>query len=130
MRWAEPADADPSGTRRAPGSIDIALFGLACAVSAYVLFWPDPPGEVPFPYADKLVHAAVFLAVAWTGSRVGLPLRAFGIALVAYAIGSEVTQQTLLAERSGDWTDVIADLVGAGVAFTVARPRSPRTRKR
>jgi VanZ family protein len=88
------------------------------------------PSDPPFRFADKLVHVAIFVAIAWTGSRVGVPHRLLGIGLVAYAIGTELIQQTL-PHRSGDWTDVAADLIGAIIGLTLARshPRSGRARE-
>jgi hypothetical protein len=82
-----------------------------------VLFVPTTGGVPVFPYADKLVHAATFALLAWTGVRVGLRTWPLLAALVAYAIGSEVVQATLLPERSGDVTDVLADVAGVGAAL-------------
>jgi VanZ family protein len=65
----------------------------------------------------------IFLALALTGYRVGFTLRALAIALVLYAIGSELFQHLLLPERSGDWTDVVADLIGATAGLAIARSR-------
>jgi hypothetical protein len=105
---------------------DRLAFGGAIAFSMVVLFVPSTGGVPIFPYADKLVHAGTFGLLAWTGRRVGLrPWPLLG-ALVAYAIGSEVVQATLLPERSGDATDVVADVAGAGaalLALTAARSR-------
>ena len=77
------------------------------------------------------MHAAVFL-------RRGLDRVAGGAAdavrsssgSCAYAVGSEVVQHTLLPDRSGDWTDVVADLVGAAVGLLLARARRSRARGR
>jgi hypothetical protein len=126
MHSAEPADGAAGPRVRHP--VDVVLFGLALALSAYVLFSPSPPGELPFPYADKAVHASVFLVLAWTGSRVGLPLPGLAIGLVVYAVGSEVIQYALLAERSGDWTDAAADLVGAMAGLALGRRGDRDTR--
>ena len=122
--------ADPAAGGSVPRALDRGLFAAALAVSAFVLLWPTPPGEPLFPYADKLAHVVVFLAVAWTGSRAGLPVRALGAGLLAYAVASEVIQETLLPDRSGDWTDVIADLAGTGLGLLVARSRRSIERAR
>lgn len=124
MHSADPAGGD--GRRR----LDVALFGAAVAISVFVLLWPNPPSAPMFAYADKLVHAGVFFALAWTGRRTGLPLGALAVGLVAYAVGSEVAQQTLLPERQGDWTDVVADLVGAAGGVLAARSRRTSARGR
>jgi VanZ family protein len=112
-------------------TVDRALFALTLAISVFLLLWPSVPSDPPFRFADKLLHVAIFVAIAWTGSRVGLPLWALGVGLVAYAIGTELVQQFLLPHRSGDWTDVAADVVGAIIGLTLARshPRFPRARE-
>ena len=90
-----------------------------------VLFAPDPgggAGRLP-DVNDKVVHAVLFgllaAAVLWWWPRAGRrPSRtAAGVlaGLAVYAVGSEVVQDVLLAERSGDPLDVLADLVGAGL---------------
>lgn len=122
MRSAEPGPA-ASPARRL---LDVGLLAGAIAVSAVVLFWPTTPGPPLFPYADKIIHALVFATLALTAARVGLPVRALAFALVAYAVGSEVVQHTLLPGRSGDWTDALVDLVGAAAGLLLAsRSRSP-----
>ena len=100
---------------------DRGLFVAALAGSAFVLLWPSAPGPPLFPYADKLVHVLVFLALAWTGRRAALPVRPLAVGLLAYAVASEVIQHSLLPGRSGDWTDVVADLVGATAGLVLAR---------
>ncbi len=90
-----------------------------------VLYAPAGSGGDPPAYADKVVHLAVFAAVAWTGRRVGIPSRPLLLALVAHAVVSELLQRTLLPGRSGDLLDVVADIVGA-VAGLVVAGRTPR----
>ncbi len=128
MHSADPGDAE-SG-RRPPRRLDLVVFGFVVALSAYVFFDPSPPGEAPFRYADKVVHAVLFLAVAWTGARAGLEFRALAIGLVAYAIGSEVIQYAFLSDRSGDLSDVAADLVGAAAGLAIPRSRGQIMRAR
>ncbi len=92
--------------------VDRALFGGVLLASLVVLFAPTAGGPQPFPYADKVVHLLLFAALAWSGRRAGVPVATLGVALVVYAVLSEVIQATLLPQRSGDWTDLAADLVG------------------
>jgi len=111
-------------------ALDRALFGVAIAISAFVLLWPSAPGVPLFPYSDKIVHALVFAALAWTGRRAGLPVMGLGVGLLVYAVGSEVVQHTLLPGRSGDLTDVVADLVGVALGLVLARHLRPHDRAR
>jgi VanZ family protein len=90
-------------------------FALAVAVNLLVVFWPVAPAGVAtiFPYADKVIHLAVFAAVAYTGRWARLPVVPLLLALAVHAVASEVVQDLLLPERTGDLADTVADLVGA-----------------
>jgi VanZ family protein len=115
----EPGTGDNSGSGLAPGRPRPAAavwlwFALAVAVNLIVVFWPSIPAGAPrlFPHADKLAHAAVFAAVAYTGRRARLPLVPLVLALTVHAVESELVQQYLLSGRSGDPADSVADLIG------------------
>jgi len=110
-------------------------FALACLVSLVVLFAPSsgPAGAVP--HLDKVVHASVFGLLVVTGVlRFGRP-RAAVLAAAAYAVLSEVVQHVALPGRTGDPTDVVADVCGALLGLLVvvlvggARPRAARSRR-
>ena len=98
-------------------------------LSLYVLFWPSPAGAgVTVPGADKLVHTGLFALLAATAAlRFGARRRVLG-AVIAYAALSEVVQALLLAERSGDAYDLLADAVGALVGWLVVRRQVVRPR--
>lgn len=105
------------------------LLGVAVVVQVLVLYLPDPPsvggGDGPLS-ADTLVHVAVFAAVAWTGRAAGVPAVLLVAALVGHAVVSEVVQHALLPGRTGDLTDVLADLAGVGLGLLVpVRGRVP-----
>lgn len=90
----------------------VVLLG-AVLVQLAVLYWPRPPdvgGGVPG--FDLVVHLVVFGAVAFAGRRAGLPVVPLLVVLVAHAVLSEVVQEQLLARRTGDWRDAVADVVG------------------
>lgn len=102
---------------------DRLLFAAVLLASAVVLFTPSPPGPPLLPYADTAVHGVLFAALAWSGRRGGVAELPMGAALVAYAGASEIVQANLLADRSGSWLDVAADLFGATVGLLAARRR-------
>lgn len=111
----------------------LALLLLAVAVQLVVLYAPGAPGAAAFPGADKLGHAAVFGAVVLTGLRAGLPPRwVVGLSLL-HAPVSEAVQLAALPGRAGDWTDVVADVVGVALGVLAHRflargqRRRPRT---
>ena len=91
-------------------------------VSLYMLFWPEPGGpETDLPGADKVVHALVFLALAGTARLRFGGAPAVLTAVLGYAAVSEVVQALLLSERTGDLWDLLADAVGAGLGWWLAR---------
>ena len=93
-------------------------------LSLYVLFWPAPAGSgVTVPGADKVVHAGLFLLLAGTAALRFGAVPAVLVVVLGYAVGSEVVQALLLAERSGDAWDVLADAVGAAAGWHLVRRR-------
>jgi VanZ family protein len=78
---------------------------------------------VTVPGADKAVHAGLFLLLAGTAAlRFGAGLRVLALVL-GYAALSELVQAGLLAERSGDAWDLLADAAGAVVGHQLVRRR-------
>lgn len=122
-----------SGPTRADGRARRPLLaGLAVAVvlQLVVLYLPQDPGPLPFPQADKLVHLSVFALPALFGLLAGLPGRWVVGALVSHAVLSEVVQGALLAGRSGDPVDAVADVVGVGLGVLAALVLAPRVGRR
>ncbi|MGH8773726.1 MAG: hypothetical protein ACRDWI_00635 [Jiangellaceae bacterium] len=99
------------------------LFCLAVLTQVAVLYAPGTGATPAVSHLDKLVHAAVFAAVIWTGRRAGLPLPALVAIFAAHVVASEIVQHLLLDERGGDPADVLADLVGVGLGATLPRTR-------
>jgi hypothetical protein len=87
------------------------LFVLAVTVHLVVLYWPRAPSTGGLPI-DKVVHAAIFAAVLWTAVNAGFRLVPVAVVLAGHAVVSELIQQHLLAGRSGDPLDSLADLAG------------------
>ena len=91
------------------------------ALSAVVLFSPSGGGVSPFPGSDKLVHLGLFALLAAT-ARWRFGGRPVVLAVLAlYAVVSEVVQGVLMATRSGDPFDVVADLLGVALGWLLAR---------
>jgi VanZ family protein len=98
-------------------------FAVAVLVSFAVLFAPasDVP---PAPHGiDKLVHAALFAALAVTGSWAGVGRGVLAPVLVLYAAASEVIQGLIGRDAAvGDWlADVVGVLLGLLVWQWLAR---------
>jgi hypothetical protein len=84
---------------------------------------------VPVPGADKVVHAGLFLLLAGTAALrfgAGVPVL---VLVLAYAVGSELVQAGLLAQRSGDGWDVLADAAGALAGWLLVRRREATERQ-
>ena len=91
------------------------------ALSVVVLFSPSDGGVSLFPGSDKVVHLVLFAALAATCRwRFGDRPAALA-ALASYALVSEVVQGVLMATRSGDPLDVVADLLGVAIGWLAAR---------
>lgn len=97
------------------------MFTVVALISLVVLFAPTAPAGPPVVKGlDKVVHAALFGALACTSRwRFGSGLRVF-LAVAAYAVLSELIQRLLLPQRSGDPYDAVADLAGATVGWLLA----------
>ena len=92
------------------GPLSRGAFAVAVLVSLAVLF--APPDNVPFAPAgvDKLVHGALFAALALTGRWAGIGRTVLVAVLVFYAAVSEVLQGMIGRDAAvGDW---VADVVG------------------
>jgi VanZ family protein len=100
----------------------LAPFAAVVLVSLVVLFAPQSatPSTLP-PGTDKIIHMALFVALAWTGRRAGLPVVGLAIGLVTYAVGSEVLQGALPIGRSPDSVDAVVDTIGIAVGLIAAR---------
>jgi hypothetical protein len=123
-RWSG-LTASPTSTGSEPvrdalqehGPLSRGAFALAVLVSLAVLF--APAGDVPFapPGVDKLVHLALFAALAVTGRWAGIGRGPLAIGLVVYAAVSEVLQGLTPLNRSASLADWVADVVGVLVGL-------------
>ena len=95
------------------------LFGAVCLLSLWMLFSPGSDTSSTL-VDDKLVHAALFAALALTGQLAGVGLAPLVIGLATYAGVSEVVQGLLPIDREADLLDVLADLAGIGVGVAAA----------
>ena len=90
-----------------------------------MLFGPTNAGDGPFPGADKVVHVVLFALLATTARwRFGAG-RTVLLGVVAYAAGSEVVQGVVLAGRSGDPADEVADPAGVALGWGLGRRLRP-----
>jgi hypothetical protein len=109
-------------TRRWTGTgLDRVAFASAVVINLALLYAPRAVSPGGVPHLDKVAHLLAFAAVAWTGLRAGVPARWLLPALVLHAVTSEVAQDRLLASRSGDPVDVLADLAGILAGALLAR---------
>jgi hypothetical protein len=107
------------------GSIRLSLrwaaaFAVSVVVQLVVLYVPRAPSTGALP-VDKVVHATIFGLVLFTGARAGLRVWPLAGVLAVHAVASELIQHFVLANRSGDPRDVVADLTGVLIVILLLR---------
>ncbi len=104
----------------------LVALGVALAVQLVTLYSPEVAGAPQIAGMDKVVHVFVFAAPALAALLAGISAPwALGI-LAVQAPLSELIQHLALAHRSGDVSDVLADIAGIALgwlAFLVWRRR-------
>jgi VanZ family protein len=96
-------------------------FNLAVVLSLIVLFKPGGDGPLPFPQADKVIHATTFALLAITAWWRFKSVRTIAIALVAYAVLSEFIQHFFIPGREFDVIDILADSFGAFAILLIVK---------
>jgi VanZ family protein len=90
------------------------LLGLALFTATVAMLAPGSGSPPPFAHADKLVHAAGFLLLAFFADA-GWPhlgfVRAKYLSLLAYGIGIEFAQH-FIPQRSFELLDILANASG------------------
>lgn len=85
------------------------------------------------PHLDKLIHATMMGgmvgAIAFDYKRADRSrvltfrfMALLAVSICLFGALDEIAQVTLTANRSGDWFDLLADIVGAWVAVILAPP--------
>ena len=99
------------------GALSRGVLAVTVLVSLAVLFTPGD--DVPSAPAgvDKLVHLALFAALASAGRWAGVRARAVAGLLAGYAALSEVVQALTPLDRSGSFVDGLADLLGVALGL-------------
>lgn len=110
-----------TGDRRAT-----VAFVAVVLLSLVVLFSPRAPSEHAIPNLDKVVHAALFAALAATTWWRFAAHRAGLVAVVVYGALSEIIQSVLLPSRDGDIRDFSADVAGALLGWLLVRRLTER----
>ena len=113
------------------GALARGAFAVAVLVSLAVLFAPASDVPTAPPGVDKVVHGLLFLVLALTGRWAGIRQSLLGVALVGYAVVSELIQGLTPLDRSmsvGDWlADVVGVVVGLALWTWVAARVAGRT---
>lgn len=96
------------------------LAAAATLVVASVIAWGSlsPAEELPsnLPW-DKLNHLSAYAALALVAGLAGLrPWRAAALAL-AYGVAIEFAQGAVPGRQGGDWLDILANTLGALLAW-------------
>jgi hypothetical protein len=119
-----------TGSLRVHGALSRGVFAVTVLVSLAVVFTPGADVPSAPPGVDKLVHGALFAALALTGRWAGIGRGVLAGLLVLYAAITELLQAIPALERApsvDDWVaDVVGTLIGLALWALVSRRRSPR----
>ena len=99
------------------GALARGAFAVAVLVSLAVLFAPASDVPPSPPGVDKLVHLALFAALAGTGRWAGVRAPLLAGLLAAYALLSEIVQALTPLQRSGSLSDGLADVLGVALGL-------------
>ncbi|MFC7345059.1 VanZ family protein [Saccharopolyspora griseoalba] len=100
---------------------------MSLLVSWAILFTPASGVPTAPPGTDKVIHFALFAALAATGRLAGFRARWLLPALVAYAGASELAQGVLPLGRSCELLDALVDCAGTLVAWPLRRSLGARS---
>lgn len=117
----------PPRTTAVRGALARGVFAVVVLVSLAVLF--APASDVPSAPAgvDKVVHLALFAALAASGRWAGVAARRLAVLLLGYAALSEVVQGLPALGRSMSPADWVADAVGVLVGLVLWQLASRRS---
>ena len=107
----------PHSALRVHGALSRGVLAVTVLVSLAVLFAPGSDVPSAPPGVDKLVHLALFLALALAGRWAGIRAVPLAVLLVAYGGVSEVVQAVSDLERSGSVLDWLADAAGVALGL-------------
>ncbi|RBY79677.1 VanZ family protein [Blastococcus sp. TF02A-26] len=112
------------------GALSRGVLAITVLVSLAVLFAPGDDVPSSPPGVDKLVHLALFAALALAGRWAGVRTPTLAALLVGYAVVSEVVQAVAPLQRSGSVADGLADVLGIALGLAawagISRARSSR----
>ncbi|MDV8022157.1 VanZ family protein [Rhodococcus sp. IEGM 1330] len=89
-------------------------------VALIVLFTPASGVPSGFEHSDKIIHFALFAALAYTSRMAGIDWIRTALWVLAFAVVSEFLQAILPLGRSGSIADALADAAGVAVGLVAA----------
>jgi VanZ family protein len=92
-------------------------FAVSLIIQVWALYAPRGPSVQTGLPLDKVVHLGLFCVVTWLGLRLGY--RWIVAVMIGQAALSELVQLWFMPQRSGDWGDLLADLVGIALAVVI-----------
>ncbi len=93
---------------------------LALIAAMIILFTPASGVPSGFTHSDKIIHFALFFALAYTSRVAAVSALRTALWTATFAIASEILQAVLPLGRSGSLLDAAFDVAGAAVGVLVA----------
>jgi uncharacterized membrane protein YccC len=108
------------------------LFTFLLVLFLYFMFRMERPPML-FPESDKVLHGAAFLILVvmggWAFRGCGGCQRLLAVFIVVLAVGAEFVQGSgILPQRSFDWWDLLANLIGCCIGLALLLWARKRTR--
>lgn len=78
------------------------------------------------PWADKIIHGVLFLPLGLLLRSGAVAAGRTGLVVGGFALVTEASQ-LVVPGRSAEFSDVVGDLLGAGIGWWLVRERQPRS---
>jgi VanZ family protein len=97
------------------------VFAAALVLHVLALYSPGTPGDSASTGVDKMGHTAMFAILIAPLLCLGAPLGSTLLAATGYAVVSEFIQAFAVPHRSGDFGDLLANLLGIALGWLIWR---------
>lgn len=93
---------------------------ISMVAALIILFTPASGVPTGFEHSDKIIHFALFAALAYSSRVAAISAARTAVWTIAFAGLSELLQAILPLGRSGSVSDALFDVLGVAVGLAVA----------